>query len=88
MLAAEVVKHFLPHLVDLHNYSAAHSVSQKRYNWLTLNSTLGRAQGLDKVLKKIGMQMSKTDTEQVISCAPDAIERVLRSIQLKARGMR
>ena len=27
VLMAEVVKHFLPHLVELHNYSAAHSVS-------------------------------------------------------------
>ena len=34
---AEMVKHFFPKLVDLHNYSAAHSVSQKLYNWNTLN---------------------------------------------------
>ena len=27
VLTAEVVKHFIPTLVELHNYSAAHSVS-------------------------------------------------------------
>ena len=27
VLAAEIVKHFLPKLIELHNYSAAHSVS-------------------------------------------------------------
>lgn len=27
VLMAEVVKHFIPHLVELHNYSAAHSVA-------------------------------------------------------------
>ena len=37
VLVAEIVKHFVPHIVELHNYSAAHSVSQKTYNWNTLN---------------------------------------------------
>lgn len=49
-LTAEVVKHYIPKLVELHNYSAAHSVSQKMYNWNTLNI---------KVFKKIGIQVSK-----------------------------
>jgi len=37
---AEVVKHFFPRLVELHNYSAAHSMQQKIYNWETLNRTV------------------------------------------------
>ena len=28
-LTAEVIKHYIPKLVDLHNYSQAHSVAQK-----------------------------------------------------------
>lgn len=36
-MAAEVVKHFFPKLVDLHNYTAAHSTQQKLCNWSTLN---------------------------------------------------
>jgi hypothetical protein len=37
--AAEVVQHFAPKLVELHNYSPANAVSQKLYNWNTLNRT-------------------------------------------------
>ena len=37
VLVAEVVKHFLPNMIDLHNYSNAHSIQQKTYNWNTLN---------------------------------------------------
>ena len=39
VLTAEVIKHYLPKLIDLHNYSPANSVSQKVYNWTTLNRT-------------------------------------------------
>ena len=41
VLMAEVVANFLPKLVDMHNYSAAHSIRQKVYNWQTLNRTFG-----------------------------------------------
>ena len=82
VLAAEVVKHFLPRLVDIHNYSAAHSVAQKKYNWTTLNSCF-HSHLLAKVLKKIGMQISKNDIEAIVNCDPDAIERVLKVLQAK-----
>lgn len=38
VLTAEIVHHFLPHLVELHNYSPANSSTQKMENWRTLNS--------------------------------------------------
>ena len=38
VLAAETVHYFYPKLVEMHNYSAANSNSQKMYNWQTLNS--------------------------------------------------
>ena len=38
--AAEVVKFYIPKLVDLHNYPPANSISQKLYNWNTLNRKL------------------------------------------------
>lgn len=53
-LVAEVVQYFLPRLVEIHNYSAAHSVKQKLYNWSTLNH---------KVFKKLGFQLSKNDID-------------------------
>lgn len=42
VLMAEIVAHFLPKLVEVHNYSAAHSLSMKATNWDTLNSTFQR----------------------------------------------
>ena len=55
LLVAEIVYYFIPKLVDvyeviiikqIHNYSTANSMKQKRYNWETLNT---------KVLKKIDL---------------------------------
>ena len=37
-LLAEVIKHYYPKLVDVHNYPPASSSNQKCYNWSTLNS--------------------------------------------------
>ena len=45
VLVAEVIAHFYPRLVELHNYSSANSLSQKMYNWNTLNG---------RVLKRLG----------------------------------
>ena len=38
VLMAEIVKYYLPNLVEIHNYSSAHSIQQKQYNWSTLNA--------------------------------------------------
>lgn len=38
VLLAEVIKHYLPKMVDIHNYSYSTSTNQKSYNWQTLNS--------------------------------------------------
>lgn len=37
VLVSEIVHHYYPKLVELHNYSSAHSTSGKLYNWNTLN---------------------------------------------------
>ena len=72
VLLAEIVKHYLPKLVDMHNYSQAHSVSQKTYNWNTLNV---------KVLKKLGLSLSKKEIEQIVNMEPDSIEKVLLALR-------
>lgn len=72
VLLAEIVKHYLPKLVDMHNYSQAHSVSQKSYNWNTLNV---------KVLKKLGLSLSKKEIEQIVNMEPDSIEKVLLALR-------
>lgn len=72
VLAAEVVHSYFPRLVELHNYSAANSISQKQYNWKTLN---------DKVFRRLGFRVSQDDVEQVVRSRPGVIERVLLSMQ-------
>lgn len=42
VLMAELVHHYFPKLVELHNYSAAHNSMQKAYNWSTLNQKVRR----------------------------------------------
>ncbi len=50
LMMAEVIHHFNPKIVAVHNYPASNAVSKKIVNWSTLNS---------KVLKKIGINLSK-----------------------------
>jgi hypothetical protein len=40
VLMAEMIKNHIPKIVELHNYPAASSTSQKNYNWATLNSII------------------------------------------------
>ena len=71
VLVAEIIKHYLPRLVDLHNYPSASSTMQKTTNWNTLNT---------KVLKKIGVRLSKQEINDIITCKPLAIEHLLQRI--------
>lgn len=50
VMMAEVIHHYRPKLVSLHNYPSANSLSKKMTNWETLNT---------KVLKKLGLSLSK-----------------------------
>eukprot|EP00992_Anisonema_acinus_P013275 TRINITY_DN8650_c0_g1_i1.p1 TRINITY_DN8650_c0_g1~~TRINITY_DN8650_c0_g1_i1.p1 ORF type:complete len:242 (+),score=54.38 TRINITY_DN8650_c0_g1_i1:59-727(+) len=74
VLMAELIKHFFPKLIDLHNYSATQSVVQKRYNWATLDT---------KVFKKLHFEVSKDDINEVTACVPGAVERVLSNFKTK-----
>ncbi|CAD8056383.1 unnamed protein product [Paramecium sonneborni] len=74
VLMAEIVQHYIPRIVDIHNYSLAHSVQQKQYNWNTLNT---------KVFRKMGFQITQKDIDAVISVVPEAIERILKVVQVK-----
>ena len=77
VLAAEVVHSYLPRIVELHNYSAANSVTQKEYNWKTLN---------DKVFRRFGYQLSSDDIEQIVRARPGVIERTLLNMKTKLEG--
>ncbi|KAH9562219.1 hypothetical protein CY35_05G060600 [Sphagnum magellanicum] len=74
VLAAEVVAHYCPRLVDAHNYSAANGLAQKIYNWSTLNN---------KVFRRLHFSLTKEDIEAVASCEPQMIERILKLLKYK-----
>ncbi|XP_065843937.1 sperm flagellar protein 1-like isoform X2 [Oscarella lobularis] len=74
VLAAEVVKHFLPRLVDLHNYTPANAKEQKKRNWQTLNR---------KVFCKLNFNVPDEVVNGVSSCNPGVIEFVLNNLRTK-----
>ncbi|KDO16109.1 hypothetical protein SPRG_18353 [Saprolegnia parasitica CBS 223.65] len=79
ILAAEVIAYYFPRLVQMHNYSAANSVTQKQYNWNTLNT---------KVLRKLGFQLSKREMDDIVQCKPGAVEEFLSKLQIKIANYR
>ena len=71
LLLAEILKKYVPKLVDLHNYPDCSSTKHKLINWETLNN---------KVLKKIGIRLTKQEINDVIFCKPNAIEELLKKV--------
>ena len=71
VLLAEMIKYHYPRLVDLHNYPSASSTKAKLVNWETLNK---------KVLKKLGIKMTKNEINDIINSKPNAIENLLGRI--------
>lgn len=71
---AEILYHFFPKIIELHNYVPAMSKSKKRENWQLLNN---------KVLKKLYFEVPPEEVEEIISAVPGAIERFLRALKIK-----
>eukprot|EP00116_Pleurobrachia_bachei_P003543 sb/3463805/ len=74
VLAAEIVGHFLPDLVEIHNYTPANSSQQKRTNWETLNR---------KVFKRIDFNVPSNIVSGIVMCKPGVIEIVLYNLRVK-----
>jgi len=74
VLVAEVVAHYFPKLVQLHNYSSANSLQQKMYNWNTLNQ---------KVFRRLGFQLDKQECQDIANAAPGSVERALKLVKQK-----
>ncbi|XP_056147467.1 sperm flagellar protein 1 [Lampris incognitus] len=68
VMAAEVIKHFFPKLVELHNYSPASSAQQKLSNWSILNR---------KVFSKLNFHVTEETVKRIVLSAPGVIEPVL-----------
>lgn len=71
LLLAEIIKSYLPRLVELHNYPSCSSIIKKRDNWNVLNR---------KVLSKIGIKLNKNEIEEIINIKPLAIEHLLQRV--------
>ncbi|CAB3987525.1 sperm flagellar 1-like [Paramuricea clavata] len=74
VLVAEIVSHFLPKLVEIHNYSAANSITQKKDNWSTLQR---------KVLGRLEYKVSDDLLDGVCKCQSGAIEVFLINLRNK-----
>jgi len=74
LAAAEVVHYYLPGLVDLHNYSPANGVTQKVYNWNTLNQ---------KVFRKLGYILADDIIQCISASRPGYIEYFLYELKGK-----
>jgi len=74
VLAAEVVAHYFPRLVDMHNYPASSNSAQKLANWRTLNT---------KVLKKLKHAQAPVMLEDLVHAKQGAAEVFLHSLQYK-----
>ncbi|XP_019669599.2 sperm flagellar protein 1-like [Felis catus] len=89
VMLAEIVKHFRPHLVDLHNYVPTCNTDQKLSNWSILNRQASRLPACpvgapallceDPALKA-GLE---TDIRKVVANTPGAIEPILCAVREK-----
>uniref|UniRef100_A0A8C3ANW7 Sperm flagellar 1 n=1 Tax=Cyclopterus lumpus TaxID=8103 RepID=A0A8C3ANW7_CYCLU len=74
VMAAEVVKHFFPKLVDLHNYIPANSTPQKLSNWNLLNR---------KVFSKLNFHVPEDTVKRIVLSTAGVIEPVLGALREK-----
>ncbi|XP_069139639.1 sperm flagellar protein 1-like isoform X8 [Argopecten irradians] len=74
VLIAEIVKHYFPKMVELHNYNPASSTKQKLENWYLLNR---------RVLKRLGMDLSDDVIRALANRKPHVIERILIFLRMQ-----
>ena len=77
VLLAEIIKNYLPRLVDLHNYPSCSNSKHKESNWNVLNN---------KVLKRIGIKLTKKEINDIIKCEHLAIEHLLQRVYNVLQG--
>eukprot|EP00796_Vickermania_ingenoplastis_P007220 gene7220-5073_t len=71
---AEILHHYFPKLVELHNYVPAMGRARKIANWETLNA---------RVLSKLYFSVPRDEIEDLTAAVPGAIERFLRALRIK-----
>ncbi|XP_064381846.1 sperm flagellar protein 1-like [Halichondria panicea] len=74
VMAAEVVHHILPSLVELHNYTPANATQQKLDNWRTLNR---------KTFNRLNFSIPDDLLQGAASSKPTVVEFILSTLRLK-----
>ncbi|XP_076825726.1 sperm flagellar protein 1-like isoform X1 [Clavelina lepadiformis] len=74
LLVAEIIAHYFPRLVEIHNYVSASSINQKLNNWGTLNR---------KVLSKLHCTVPADIMRKIAECSPGIIEVFLLGLLRK-----
>jgi len=72
VLVAEVIAHYFPLRVEIHNYVPSSSRQGKLTNWATLNR---------KVLSKFGFSVPQEVIENIISAKPNFVEVFLHGLK-------
>ncbi|XP_047145346.1 sperm flagellar protein 1 isoform X1 [Hydra vulgaris] len=72
VLVAEIIKHFIPSIVDLHNYVTANSTSLKTDNWNLLSR---------KVFNRLSFNVEEDHIKGIVMCRPGFIEHVLTNLR-------
>lgn len=71
---AEILHHFFPKMVEMHNYVPSMARARKMANWETLNT---------RVLGKLYFTVPRDEMEDLVAAVPGAIERFLRALRIK-----
>jgi len=74
ILVAEILRYYLADLVEMHNYTPANSLQQKKANWGILNK---------KVLSNFGLDLPDVIINGLANCKPGLIEVLLFNLRLK-----
>ncbi|XP_060565480.1 sperm flagellar protein 1-like isoform X2 [Ruditapes philippinarum] len=76
VLVAEIMHHFFPKMVEMHNYCPANSTGTKQCNWDLLNR---------KVFSKMNFELADDVINDLCLCKPGMIEKVLLMLQVKIK---
>lgn len=74
ILVAEIIRYYLPDLVEMHNYTPANSLQQKKANWGILNK---------KVLSNFGLDLPDVIITGLSTGKPGLVEVLLYNLRLK-----
>lgn len=73
-LVAELIRYFLPDLIEMHNYPTSSSIKQKKTNWSILNK---------KVFNRIGFDLPESMINDLCNAKLGKIEIFLFNLKLK-----